>query len=41
MVDMLSKAGMLECIAVDAPMKANVKLLLDQRELSDNPDRYH
>jgi len=29
---------MLGCKAVDTPMKANVKLLPDQREILDDPD---
>ena len=37
---MLSEVSMLRCRAVDAPMKANVKLLSDQGEILDNLSRY-
>ena len=32
---------MLGCRVVDASMEANVNILPDQREILDNPDRYH
>jgi len=31
---------MLGCKAADTPIKANVKVLPDQREISDDPSRY-
>ena len=37
MLDMLSETGMLRCRAVDAPMKANIKLLSDEGKILDNP----
>ena len=40
MIDMLSEACMLACRAVDASVEANVKLLPDQWEILDDPDRY-
>ena len=39
-LDMLFEASMLRCKAVDALIEANVKLLSNQREILDNPDRY-
>ena len=38
--DMLSKGGTLGCRAADAPIKANIKLLSDQEEILDDPNRY-
>ena len=37
---MLYEAGMLVYRAADTPIKANVKLLPDQKEILDDPDRY-
>ena len=31
---------MLRCKAIDAPMEANVKLLQDQGDILDDPERY-
>ena len=39
MPNILSEQGMLECIVVDAPMKANVKLL-PEGEILNNPYKY-
>ena len=41
MLHMLSEAGVLGCRAVDAAMKANVKLLSNYGEILDDPNRYH
>ena len=38
MLDMLSKAGMLGCRTVVAPMEVNIKLLSLHREILDDPD---
>ena len=40
MLDMLSKVYTLGCRAVNAPMKANAKLLPDQGKILDDPDGY-
>jgi len=40
MLNMLSKTCILGCKAVNAPMKTNVKLLSDQGEILDDPNRY-
>jgi len=40
-VYMLSETGLLECRAADAPIKADVNLLPDQREILDDPNMYH
>jgi len=39
-LDMLSETSMLGCRAIDAPIEVNVKLLSDQGEILDDPDRY-
>ena len=41
MLYMLSETGLLECRAADAPIKADVKMLPDQREILDDPNMYH
>jgi len=40
-LDMLFEVGMLGCRAADVLIETNVELLSDQREILDNPDRYH
>jgi len=40
MLDILSEASMLGCRAIDVPMEVNVKLLPNQRENLDDPDKY-
>ena len=40
MLDILSEVGILWCRAADAPIKPNVKLLSDQGEIVDDPDKY-
>ena len=41
MLYMLSEIGLLECRGADAPIKADVKLLLDQREILNDPNMHH
>ena len=40
MLDMIFEECILRCRAAGTPMKANVKLLPDQEEILDDPDRY-